>query len=106
MNGALLHVHVGDSIVESVTYLDGFLLGVIVRRAPAFRATLYRVHPRTFEAGSDIPEFWEPFGISDAICESPENGLRLMRERVDALSDQDPAQYAFRKSQRTSWPNV
>ena len=106
MNGALLHVTAGDSIVESVTYMDGFLLGVVVRRAPAFRASLYRVYPRTFEVPSDVPEFWNTFGIDEAICDSPEDGLRLMRERVEALSDQDPTRYEFRKSQRTSWPNV
>jgi hypothetical protein len=106
VNGALLHVTDGDEIAQTATYMDGFLLAVVVRRRPAFRASLYRVYPRTFEVRSDVPEFWETFGINDAICDSPEVGFRLIRERVEALSDQDPTHYVFRKSPLTSWRNA
>jgi hypothetical protein len=104
LNGALLHVTSGDEIVDSITYIDGFVLGVIVRRNPCFRATLYRVWQRTFSAPPDLPETWSTFGVTDAICETIEDGRRLMRERVEALEDQDPVNYQFRKSLRTSWP--
>ena len=105
-NGALLHVTAGDEVVKSVTYMEGFLLGVIIRRNPAFRATLYRVWPRTFAAPAHLPEFWSPFGIDAAICGTVEDGLRVLRERVEGLEDQDPMHYHFRKSERTSWPSV
>lgn len=105
-NGALLHVTAGDQVVETVTFMQGFLLGVISRRNPAFRATLYRVCPRTFAAPDTLPEFWSPFGVRDAICETIEDGLRVLRERVEALEDQEPLHYQFRKSERTSWPSA
>ena len=105
VNGAILELLTGE-LVESVTYMDGFLLGVIVRRAPGFRATLCRVWPRTFDAPVDLPEIWSRFGIDNAICGTIEDGLRILRERVEALEDQEPLHYQFRKSERTSWPSA
>jgi hypothetical protein len=105
-NGALLHVPPFDEIVETATYMDGFLLGVVVRRNPGFRASLYRVWPRTFKVSTDLPEIWSPCDVSDAICESIQDGLHILRKRVETLEDQDPQSYRFQKTLRTSWPNV
>ena len=105
INGALLEVQSSDAIVASTTYMEGFLLGVVFSRNPGFRASLFRVWPRTFDAPEHLPEFWASLGIDEVICESVSDGLRILKARVDALEDQSPSNYQFRKSTRTSWPS-
>lgn len=103
INGAILEA--SNPIAEWTTYMEGFLLGVVFQGDPGFRASLFRVCPRTFEAPEHLPEIWSRFGVDDAICESIADGFRILEERVDALEDQDASSYRFRKSSRTSWPS-
>jgi hypothetical protein len=104
VNGALLELEGTDELAETTEFMDGFLLGAIIRKSDGtFRATLCRVWPRTFKAPSHLPEIWEPFVIDSAICASLEDGLRILEDGVTSVVDQNVSNYRFEKSSLAFW---